>query len=269
MPIRAVSSAAQEVVEEGARRVIRARLRRRRRRDGGRGLGPGLPGGRRGPRLAGQERAGQVDLLGGGAPGALRRLGALVAPALGRGQQRRRVEPAEHPVLAGQERAAAARDLALDRRRRRRELRGGAGAGGRAVLEGRLAAVLRDRAVRRAGVDDEHRAQVVAQRVEAVDRRRLEEEEVHQPLDAPVDWKLLSSFDRFFVSGLAFVANEPRSLTIGLAASSALRPGTDASPRLTSAGVAAWLNGPSCSMKRLISGALGPSASITGVIWSD
>src|SRR4051812_50072013 len=85
----------------------------------------------------------------------------------------------------------------------------------------------------------------------------------------PVFWKLVSRDARLLESGLTAVPKVLRSCAIGLDATSALRPTTEALPSDVSAGVADLLNGPSAMMKRLIAGACAPRSSSTGDISSD
>src|SRR3954453_4194626 len=85
----------------------------------------------------------------------------------------------------------------------------------------------------------------------------------------PVARRLVSSDERLLDSGTICLPNVLRAWVIGLAATSALRPGTNALPRVVIAGVDDFANGPSEMIQRLIAGAWAPRSVSTGVISSD
>ena len=85
---------------------------------------------------------------------------------------------------------------------------------------------------------------------------------------APVSSRLFWRSSRFFVTGLASAAKRRRSSTSGSVRTSAGRPRSVASPRLRSAGRAAFENGPSWRISRLMSGAAVFRSRATGVNWS-
>ena len=121
------------------------------------------------------------------------------------------------------------------------------------------------------GRRDQAGAQVVAERVEAVDRRDLEEDVVHQALDAA--GLVEAREQRGRGSSRPGSASSPKSAQVleqrlGVAAAPGRRPRA-ASPRLSSDGTDWRENGPSARMKRFRSGAASPRSAITGVISSE
>ena len=128
------------------------------------------------------------------------------------------------------------------------------------------AAVDRRRVVARAGVEDQARAQVVAEGVEAVDGGHLVEDVVEQALDAAAPLEGLEHRRRGLADGLGDLRRtRRRSLMTGSASLDAGVPITDASPSDSTAGMPASQNGPSSMIMRLMSGATSPRSANTGV----
>ena len=111
--------------------------------------------------------------------------------------------------------------------------------------------------VGRALVDEQAGAQVVADRVEAVDRGRLVEDVVHQALDAVGVAEGLEHLAQVAPTGRTALASARRSAITGRASVTAGVPVLDASPSESTAGIAACENGPRRRTTLLMSPALG------------